>query len=250
MKRLPIDDARRNLPEALPLVEATVALVREKVRDAWNASGQDWGAFALSGNDSALTRDAMQDVEDRLVASGHKFEWSAAVSVEERPEIYQPGPGAEGASEEFMFAHPDAPTAEPDSEGMALCGEGDNVVRYTANITGTARYIRSNERVLHYLTEGVPEGTIAIIDDSGGTLTAPIIDQFAGIVCAGGTVRSHLGILSREYNIPCLMNAKVSGIRDGDTVTLEATAAAKTAEDYQAKVHRTGKVWRQSGEAS
>ena len=102
---------------------------------------------------------------------------------------------------------------------------------------------------MRYLTDGVPEGTIAIIDDSGGTLTAPIIDQFAGIVCAGGTVRSHLGILSREYNIPCLMNAKVTGIRDGDTVTIEATAAAKTAEDYQAKVHRTGRVWVMRGEA-
>ena len=42
-------------------------------------------------------------------------------------------------------------------------------------------------------------------------LTAPIIEQFAGVICAGGSVRSHLGILSREYGIPCLMNARVSG---------------------------------------
>ncbi|MCB2050840.1 MAG: hypothetical protein KDE63_05360 [Novosphingobium sp.] len=249
MKRLPIDDARRNLPEALPLVEATLAQVREKVRNAWIASGQDWETFALSGNDSLLTQEAMQEVEDRIVASGHKFDWSAAVSVEERPEVYQPGPGAGAASENFMFEHPDAPTGEADADGQALCGEGDNVVRYPSNVTGVARYVRSNERVMRYLTDGVPEGTIAIIDDSGGTLTAPIIDQFAGIVCAGGTVRSHLGILSREYNIPCLMNAKVTGIRDGDTVTIEATAAAKTAEDYQAKVHRTGRVWVMRGEA-
>lgn len=247
VERLPADDMRFAQPEALPLVEAVLAQVREKVRDAWNASGQDWSEFAMSGNDSIVTQAMMQAVEDRVIASGHRFDWSAAVSVAERPEIYQPGPGAGPESESFLFEHPDAPTGEPDADGWALCGEGDNVVRHAANISGTARYIRSNERVLSYLTDGVPEGTIAIIDDSGGTLTAPIIDQFAGIVCAGGTVRSHLGILSREYNIPCLMNARVTGIRNGDTVTLEATAEAKTAEDYQEKVHRTGRVWVQRG---
>ena len=57
------------------------------------------------------------------------------------------------------------------------------------------------------LTEGVPEDTIAVIDDSGGTLTAPILGDFTAVVCMGGTVRSHLGILTREYNVPCLMNA-------------------------------------------
>lgn len=231
------------------MVEAVLALVRERVREAWSASGQEWSKFALSGSDQLVTREMMQSVEDRVVASGHRFDWSAAVSVAERPEVYKPGPGAGDTVESFMFDHPEAPRGEPDEAGNALCGEGDNVVRYSANVSGTARYIRSNERVLQYLTDGVPQGTIAIIDDSGGTLTAPIIDQFAGIVCAGGTVRSHLGILSREYNIPCLMNAKVTGIRDGDSVTIEATAPAKTAEDYQEKIHRTGMVWVKRGEA-
>jgi len=103
--------------------------------------------------------------------------------------------------------------------------------------------VRSNERVMELLTNGVPAGSIAIIDDSGGTLTAPIIDQFAGVICAGGSVRSHLGILTREYNIPCLMNAKVTGIREGDRIVIEATAQAKTTEDYQTGTERVGRVW-------
>jgi signal transduction protein with GAF and PtsI domain len=90
----------------------------------------------------------------------------------------------------------------------------------------------------------VPPRTIAVIDDSGGTLTAPIIDQFAGVICAGGSVRSHLGILTREYGIPCFMNARTSGIRDGDRVEMEVSVAAKTTEDYQAGVERIGRVWR------
>jgi signal transduction protein with GAF and PtsI domain len=118
------------------------------------------------------------------------------------------------------------------------------VVRHAANLVGTARYIRSNEQVLALLTDGVPAETIAVIDDSGGTLTAPIIERFAGVICAGGTVRSHLGILTREYNIPCLMNAKVAGIKDGERVEIEVSAPAKTAEDYQKGVERTARIWR------
>ncbi|WP_245638450.1 PEP-utilizing enzyme [Croceicoccus bisphenolivorans] len=250
MKNLPIDELRHAGPEATPLAEAILALVRGKVRDAYAASGQDWALFAMSGNTALVDAGMMQDVERSVLASGYRFDWSAAVSVGENPAIYKPGPDADGKGDSFMFEHPDAPVGELDENGMALCGVGDNVVRHARNVTGTARYIRSNERVLQYLTDGVPPGTIAVIDDSGGTLTAPIIDQFAGVICAGGTVRSHLGILSREYNIPCLMNAKVTGIRDGDTVTIEASADAKTAEDYQEKIDRTGKVWRHEGGAA
>lgn len=243
MKKLPIDDARHAQPEASPLVEATLSLVRESVREAWRDSDLAWSEFALRGNDTLITQDMMRQVERKILASGHRFDWSAAISAEEQPDIYKPRDGAGETADGFMFEHPDVTLAEPDSEGRALCGVGDNVVRYPANVTGTARYIRSNERVMQYLTEGVPPGTIAVIDDSGGTLTAPIIDKFAGVICAGGTVRSHLGILTREYNIPCLMNAKVTGIRDGATVVIEASAAAKTAEDYQQKIDRTGRVW-------
>jgi phosphoenolpyruvate-protein kinase (PTS system EI component) len=89
----------------------------------------------------------------------------------------------------------------------------------------------------------VPPGPIAGIDDSGGTLTAPLIEHFAGVICAGGTVRSHLGILTREYNIPCLMNAKLAGVKEGDRVLIETTAAAKTTEDYQQGVERVAHIW-------
>ena len=120
------------------------------------------------------------------------------------------------------------------------------MVKYPKNLIGTARYIRSSDRVLELLTNGVPDETVAIIDDSGGTLTAPILERFKGVICAGGTVRSHLGILTREYGIPCLMNAKISGIREGDRVEIECTAASKTAEAYQTGVEMTARVWRLS----
>lgn len=229
---LPIDRMREAEPPASPLVEATLSLVQNMVRTKRAAHGADW--------DAAISRADLETIEARILATGYRFAWSASISKAERPDAYQ-GADAEGA--DSGFSHPEAPQEAPDASGRALRGVGDNVVQHSEDVTGTVRYIRTNDRVLEYLANGVPPGTIAVIDDSGGTLTAPIIEQFTGIICAGGTVRSHLGILSREYNIPCLMNAKVAGIKDGDRVTIEATAPAKTTEDYQAGVTRIGRVW-------
>lgn len=239
--QLPIEGVLHARPVASPLVEATLELVRARVRERWRKSGMDWDEFVFAGSDRLLTEDDIRSVEAAILASGHRFDWSASISPAERPEAYRPVLGAEEAS--AGFSHPDAPSGEPDEQGRALRGVGDNVVRYPADITGTALYVRSNERVLDLLSNGVPAGSIAIIDDSGGTLTAPIIDQFAGVVCAGGSIRSHLGILTREYNIPCLMNAKVTGIREGDRIAMEVSAEAKTTEDYQQGVERLARVW-------
>jgi phosphohistidine swiveling domain-containing protein len=165
------------------------------------------------------------------------------ISVRERPDAYKPPTGVGETLKDFSFEHPEA-VVVADADGREQRGIGDNVVKYAKNLIGTARYIRSSDRVLELLTNGVPPETVAIIDDSGGTLTAPILEQFKGVICAGGTVRSHLGILTREYGIPCVMNAKISGIREGDRVEIESTAAAKTAEAYQTGVEMTARVWR------
>jgi phosphohistidine swiveling domain-containing protein len=248
VQKLPLDDARYVKPPASPLVEATLNLVHDMVREKYNQSGMVWDEFVFSGADMMVAKDDMAAVEARILASGHRFDWSAAISAKERPEAYKAVDGVEGA--DTGFVHPDAPSGDPDERGYALRGVGDNVVRHDQDVAGVARYIRSNDRVLAFLSDGVPPGTIAVIDDSGGTLTAPIIEQFAGVICAGGTVRSHLGILTREYNIPCVMNAKVAGIRDGDRVVIEASADAKTTEDYQQGLDRVARIWLVSGEVS
>ena len=249
MARLPIDDLKHTAPPASPLVEATLALMHREVRRRYAAflaaGGGDFGEFAFGTPDCGIDREALEGIEREILASGYRFDWSASISVAERPDAYR---GGVSTGEDFMFEHADAVTAEADAEGRVACGQGDNVVRHETNVIGTARYIRTNDRVLSYISEGVPPGTIAIIDDSGGTLTAPIIEQFIGILCAGGTVRSHLGILSREYGIPCLMNVKLTGVRDGDRIEMEATAAPRTTEDYQSGTERTGRVWRLQGE--
>lgn len=226
------------------VVEAFNAAVKDMVRTAFAESGEDWDSFVFGAADRLITRERFAMVPASLTTGGYRFDWSAAVSARENPEIYKPASGmSEADLASFMFDHPDAPRAEPAS-GRQLCGIGDNVVRYDANVTGIATYIRSPDQVLGYLENGVPPDTIALIDDSGGTLTAPIIQQFKGVICAGGSTRSHLGILTREYAVPCLMNAKVSGLRHGDRVEIEVTATAKSAAAYQKGEEMTANIWR------
>ena len=227
-----------------PVVEAFHLAVKDLVRQRLAASGKAWRDFVFADAVDGITRDDFAAIDARLLAYGHRYVWSAVVSQRERPEAYLAAEGVETDLGTFSFEHPEAIVLPADEAGLEQRGIGDNVVRYDEDLVGTARYVRSSAVVLNYLENGVPPGTIAVIDDSGGTLTAPILEQFTGVLCAGGTVRSHLGILTREYGIPCFMNARLSGIREGDIVRMECTATAKTAEHYQRGQDQTGRVWR------
>lgn len=226
------------------VVSAYHSSIRDIVRKRLDEAGGDWESFVFDKSYSLVTADDFLAVEKTLLDAGHRFDFSAVISVTERPDAYKPAEGVGADNEGYVLEHPDAPTGEPDAAGRALCGIGDNVVPYPENTIGTARYVRSSEQVMNYLTNGVPPDTIAVIDDSGGTLTAPILEHFKGVICLGGTVRSHLGILSREYGIACFMNSKVSGIREGQKVEMESTAKAKTAEAYQEGREMTANVWK------
>lgn len=245
MTRLYADTDKFSRGNASAVVEAFHGAIHERVRTRLQAAGGEWASFATETSLALITGEDFRAVETLLLEAGHRFAWSAAISPRERPDAYVAAAGADEASlATFSFEHAEAITAPADARGREQRGQGDNVARYAEDRTGIARYIRTPAQVLKYVQEGVPANTIAIIDDSGGTLTAPILVRFTGVICAGGTTRSHLGILTREYRVPCLMNAKISGIRHGDTVCIETTAQPKTADDYQAGRETTARVWR------
>ena len=39
---------------------------------------------------------------------------------------------------------------------------------------------------------------------------APIYHELTAIICTSGTVRSHIGIVSREFQVPCVMACRSS----------------------------------------
>lgn len=244
MAKLYVDSDKYGDRPKSAVVDAFHNAIREIVRRRLDECGGDWNSFVFDKSYRLVATAELATVEQRLLKAGHRFDWSAAISVRERPSVYKAATGVGDDIGDFSFEHLDAVTGPPDAQGREQRGVGDNVVRYPQNTVGIARYIRSSQRVLDWLAKAVPPDTIAMIDDSGGTLTAPILEQFKGVICAGGTVRSHLGILAREYGIPCLMNAKVSGIKEGDRVEIESQAIAKTAEAYQKGVEMTARIWR------
>jgi hypothetical protein len=233
------DDRYAEAPESI-LVEATHNAIRDLARRKLAESGGNWTGLVQG---TSLTRSEVEGVERRLLDSGYRFAWSSTLSLRDRPEIYA---SADGALDDatFSFRHPAAVVAPPDEVGREQKGVGDNVVQFAANVMGTALYVRTSDKVLQLMRGGVGKDTIAIIDDSGGTLTAPILSQFVAVICAGGTVRSHLGILTREYGIPCLMNAKLSDIRSGDRIELETSALARPVETYQTGEEVPARIWK------
>jgi hypothetical protein len=213
---------------ATPLVERYHAAIRALVAEKLAASGKSWEE-AVESDELFPTQEELWQIEADVLAEGYKFDVSATISLKEEPDKYKPLAGIANTGEH-----------EKDEQGRAIVGTGDNVFKAPADVTGIARYISDVEKVMEMLTGGVPDNTVAIIDDSGGTLTAPILGDFTAVVCMGGTVRSHLGILTREYNVPCLMNATLDGLSDGDEVTVEYSkkAADAYADPEAAAEHR------------
>jgi hypothetical protein len=212
------------------IVERYHSEIRKLVAERFAAGGKAWEEVV---HDPAFefTREDFERIEADLLATGYRFEVSAVVSLQEEPEKYKP-----------LAAVPDSGEMRYDDQGRQIVGTGDNVFS-AKDVTGTARFISTVERVMEMLVGGVPEGTIAVIDDSGGTLTAPILADFAGVICLGGTVRAHLGILTREHAVPCLMAAQIDGLDEGDEILVEystraadAYADAETAAAQRARI--------------
>jgi signal transduction protein with GAF and PtsI domain len=65
------------------------------------------------------------------------------------------------------------------------------------------------------------EGVIALVRDCGATFLAPIFHELAGVVCTNGTPRSHIGIVSREFQVPCIMDARFSSGEPAPGVAVE-----------------------------
>ncbi len=82
-----------------------------------------------------------------------------------------------------------------------------------APVRGVWRRLNAPDDVLD-LMDTSAEGVIACVADAGATFLAPIFDDLAGVVCLSGTPLSHIGIVSREYQVPCIMGAVLSEIPD------------------------------------
>ena len=70
-----------------------------------------------------------------------------------------------------------------------------------APVRGSWKALEGPDDVLELMATGA-EGVLALVRDAGATFLAPIYHELTGIVCTSGTPRSHIGIVSREFQVP------------------------------------------------
>jgi phosphohistidine swiveling domain-containing protein len=203
-------------------------MTRRKVIDRVNASldksGRPWSELVNKSWSELLSLPESEKIADEVLeefqqVEGRKFYAGAEISVLDKPQMYIL------RSEGDVYYD-----ASEFPEGVI--GDGDNVFR-ADDVTGNVMVIRKVGDVNRLIDEGVPPKTIAVIDDSGGTLTAPLLPDFEAVICLAGTVRSHLGILGREFGVPTLMAARLSRpLVNGERVTVQYSAAPQNAEAF------------------
>src|SRR5829696_3948944 len=116
----------------------------------------------------------------------------------------------------------------PGRDGAVMSGDLNEVATglnlfAAGEVTGTARWFNDTTDVLSIDDDDL-EQTIAFVNKGGMTFLSPILPDLKGIVCTAGSRESHLAILSRESDVPCVLAAQLTGeVADGDRVVLDLT---------------------------
>jgi phosphohistidine swiveling domain-containing protein len=126
---------------------------------------------------------------------------------------------------------------------MSTIGKGVPAYSF-GSAAGVLRNFRSPSDVIEAIDIDL-ESTIALVDSGGTTFLSPILGRLAGVVCRAGTLRSHLAIVSREFEVPCVLGAELpAALADGTPLVLEACEGAgivRTGDDAaRAAGPRTG----------
>jgi signal transduction protein with GAF and PtsI domain len=101
-------------------------------------------------------------------------------------------------------------------------GTGTSVF-VAAPVRGRWRRLSTPDDVIVLLDDSAA-GVVACVADAGATFLAPIFDDLTAVVCLSGTPMSHIGIVSREYRVPCLMGVALAAEPDdGALVEVDCT---------------------------
>src|SRR5437588_2586655 len=108
---------------------------------------------------------------------------------------------------------------------MREVGRGQKVFDHAA-VRGSFMSMRGPDDVLALMDTGA-DGVVALVRDAGATFLAPLYHELTAVVCTGGTPRSHIGIVSREFQVPCIMGASFSapGPTRGAEVEVDCSGA-------------------------
>jgi PEP-utilising enzyme, mobile domain len=77
--------------------------------------------------------------------------------------------------------------------------------------TGTVAYLPDPQSVIKLIQSGKLKDHILLVQGGTTTFLSPALSMGAiGVITMSGAPESHLGILSREFQIPCVMTAHLA----------------------------------------
>lgn len=89
-----------------------------------------------------------------------------------------------------------------------VLAEGYNVFNTSKSPEGTVKYLGSPQDVIQLIQSGKLGEHILLVRGGTTTFLAPALSMGAiGVITMSGAPESHLGILSREFQTPCVMTA-------------------------------------------
>ena len=95
---------------------------------------------------------------------------------------------------------------------MTVIAEGMNVFETNKQPSGTVHYLASPMDVISLIDSGKLRDHILLVRGGTTTFLAPALTMGAiGVITMSGAPESHLGILSREFQTPCVMTAYLTG---------------------------------------
>ncbi|TQC48792.1 hypothetical protein EEB14_13180 [Rhodococcus sp. WS4] len=230
MNRYPLAEPKWVLPPISTLSGSMQSKIQARIQENYLKMGDDvrFSEAASTRTMELLPAEEISSIANEVAhsfmeAEGRKLLSGSEIAVDENPELYV-------LRSEWAAAQEN----RHDFSGLpdGAIGQGDNVFRHN-DVEGVALVLREVDEISRLIEEGVPEGMIAVIDDSGGTMTAPILPEFEAVLCRAGTVRSHLAIIAREFEVPVLMGCVFKREpRNGERLRVRYSMAAQNLEAY------------------
>ncbi len=75
--------------------------------------------------------------------------------------------------------------------------------------SGTLRIVETVQDVLRLMKTDLSE-TILLTSSASATAVIPLFSKVKGVVCTAGGATSHLAIVAREFDLPCIMGGEIS----------------------------------------
>ena len=92
-----------------------------------------------------------------------------------------------------------------------VLAEGYNVFDTSKSPAGTVKYLSAPADVINLIQSGKLGEHILLVRGGTTTFLAPALSMGAlGVITMSGAPESHLGILSREFQTPCVMTAHLT----------------------------------------